>query len=273
MNNKSDSLASSFKKSLDHLCLIDAKLFGRDGNSKRRRRMDSSKSWNVNFFKPSTPFLKENIRAIIIGLIIWAVAVYGFQILLKILEKPTPEEGYAVYEKIYPKLKQGVATLEEKRSIAKVYLSLVGKAIPLQHNGDLKNVFTATVYDILPEDQKEKLIETAAQIENDRKIELGFVVDALDIKDETALKGALPYALSPISPGATDLVNPEIQKIMDKYLVHNQSVLTDTIFLGFPFHYFYTALFLLTLFVLICLIYCYVIDGIMKKYDMESTFE
>ena len=44
---------------------------------------------------------------------------------------------------------------------------------------------------------------------------------------------------------------PDIMKL---YLTHNQSVLTDTKFLGFPFHYFYTAVFLLILF--ICTLYC-----------------
>jgi len=48
----------------------------------------------------------------------------------------------------------------------------------------------------------------------------------------------------------------ELPGIMEKYLVHNQSFLTDARFLGFPFHYFYTAVFLLILFVGLCWLYC-----------------
>ncbi|HUV01278.1 MAG TPA: hypothetical protein VMW32_09975 [Bacteroidales bacterium] len=55
---------------------------------------------------------------------------------------------------------------------------------------------------------------------------------------------------------------PEIMKF---YLTHNQSILTDTKFLGFPFHYFYTAVFLLILFVALCIVYNILIEWRLKK--------
>ena len=58
--------------------------------------------------------------------------------------------------------------------------------------------------------------------------------------------------------------------VMSKYLVHNRSALTDARFLGFPFHYFYTAVFLLILFVGLCLIYCVRTDAMNKKLDMAD---
>jgi putative solute:sodium symporter small subunit len=62
---------------------------------------------------------------------------------------------------------------------------------------------------------------------------------------------------------------PEIMKL---YLVHNQSFLTDFMFLGFPFHYWYTAQFLLILFVILCLIYAVLIDRMNREYDfIEET--
>ncbi len=76
--------------------------------------MDESKSYNVNFFKPSTPFLKENIRVIIIGLVIWGVMTYGSQILFKIAETPTPEAVYVSFQQIAPKLADGSASPEEQ---------------------------------------------------------------------------------------------------------------------------------------------------------------
>ena len=62
----------------------------------------------------------------------------------------------------------------------------------------------------------------------------------------------------------------QIEMIMPKYLIHNQSVLTDTIFLGFPFHYFYTAVFLLILFVGLCLFYCIATDRKMLELGIED---
>ncbi len=233
----------------------------------------SNESYYVNFFKPSTPFLKENIKAIVIGLVIWGVAVYGFHIMLKLIEKPTPEASYLVYQDVYPKLTQGTATLEEKRNLANIYLTLAAKAVPLRKNVALKNTFTATLYDILPDNQKQSLISVAAQLDTNKKVNLDFVNEALGIGNNATMKAVVPYTLASLDGGVKGLVNTEIPAIMDRYLIHNQSVLTENQFLCFPFHYFYSAIFLLVLFVVICLVYCQVIDGIMKKYEMETADE
>jgi len=233
----------------------------------------ASSKYDINFFTPHTPFLKEATRLIWIGISIWFVATYGFHILLKIVEKPTPEAGYIVYEQVYPKLTQGTATPEELVGIGNVYLSLVGKSIALQNNTALKTAFTSTVNAILPDDQKAQLMAAAKESETNKKVNIDFISKALGVDGNPAMVAAIPYALAPMSGGATDMISPEIPALMDKYLIHNQSFLTDTIVLGFPFHYLYSALFLLTLFVAICLVYCKAIDKVMKKYDLEQTFE
>jgi putative solute:sodium symporter small subunit len=56
-----------------------------------------------------------------------------------------------------------------------------------------------------------------------------------------------------------------LDAMMKLYLTHNQSVLTDTRFLGFPFHYFYTAFFLLVLFVFLCILYNLRMEMHLKK--------
>jgi putative solute:sodium symporter small subunit len=61
-----------------------------------------------------------------------------------------------------------------------------------------------------------------------------------------------------------------VLEAMSLYLIHNQSALTDTKFLGFPFHYFYTAVFLLILFVGLCWLYCVRTDIFNKKYGIED---
>ena len=60
------------------------------------------------------------------------------------------------------------------------------------------------------------------------------------------------------------------EEAMGLYLVHNRSVLTDTKFLGFPFHYFYTAVFLLILFVGLCWLYCVRTDMYNRRYGIED---
>ncbi len=235
--------------------------------------MENSTQYDINFFTPHTPFLKEATRLVTIGIVIWFVAVYGFHILLRVIETPTPEKGYIAYEKIYPKLTQGTATLEEQKEMAVIYLGLIGKSVTLQKNAALRNAFTATVYSILPDSEKEALVEATGKLATDKTIDLGYVIKALGVENDLSRKAVVPYALEPLTGGAKGMISPEIPAIMSKYLVHNQSVLTDTIFLGFPFHYFYSAVFLLALFVIICLVYCKAIDKVMKKHEMESEFE
>jgi hypothetical protein len=62
-----------------------------------------------------------------------------------------------------------------------------------------------------------------------------------------------------------------LPEIMSLYLTHNQSVLTDTIFLGFPFHYFYTAVLLLILFVGLCIIYNVLIEWRLNKQGVVES--
>ncbi len=113
--------------------------------------MEKSTQYDINFFKPHTPFLKETTRLVTIGIVIWAVAVYGFHALLRVIETPTPEKGYLAYEKLYPKLSDGTATLEEQKEMGVIYLGLIGKSTKLMADADLKNAFTSIVYSILPD--------------------------------------------------------------------------------------------------------------------------
>ncbi len=235
--------------------------------------MDESKSYNVNFFKPSTPFLRENIRVIIIGLVIWGVMTYGSQILLKIMETPTPEATYVAFQQIAPKLSDGSASPEEKVTAANFYLSFLGKSAALLANEPLKVAFTSTVYDLLSDAEKVTLMTVVETAATDKKVNVDFINTALGITDSKAMMAVVPYGLTAVAADKMAMTDDSLKPIMDKFFIHNQSVLTDTIVFGFPFHYLYTALILLAAFVLICLIYCQVIDRLMKKYDMESSYE
>jgi putative solute:sodium symporter small subunit len=89
--------------------------------------------------------------------------------------------------------------------------------------------------------------------------------------DPTNNKSAiLPYNLNSENKelSATDI--EALPKIMKLYLTHNQSILTDTKILGFPFHYFYTAEFLLILFVSMCLFYSIRITQLQKKFLIKE---
>ncbi|MCG8334339.1 MAG: DUF4212 domain-containing protein [Proteobacteria bacterium] len=236
--------------------------------------MENSSRYDINFFKPHTPFLKETVRLVTTGLIVWFVAVYGFHVLLRIIETPTPEKNFITYQALYPKLQQGTASFEERKEMANIYLGLLGKSAALlnQKNQELKMAFTSVVISLFETDEKELLLETIAKLKADKSADIQFVVNTLGIENDLSRVAVLPYALVIPTSLPGQMTSPGIPATMEKYLVHNQSVLTDTKFLGFPFHYFYSAVFLLALFVTICLVYCKAIDRVMKKHDMESEF-
>ena len=92
------------------------------------------------------------------------------------------------------------------------------------------------------------------------------------LADNDIRAGILPLELSSSMMDVfTDENRQQLPLVMKKYLVHNRSVLTDTKFLGFPFHYFYTAVFLLILFVGLCWLYCVRTDAIHKRLAVDDN--
>ena len=59
----------------------------------------SSKNYHISFFKPTTPQAIANRNMVIWLVLIWFIAIFGFQILLRVLERPTPEPSYIVLER------------------------------------------------------------------------------------------------------------------------------------------------------------------------------
>jgi putative solute:sodium symporter small subunit len=104
------------------------------------------------------------------------------------------------------------------------------------------------------------------------KIELmAFSASVLGLVDKDVRTKILPLELTndfPKSMSNADILM--LESILEKYLIHNESVLTNTKVLGFPFHYFYTAVFLLVLFIFLCWIYCVRTDNLNKKFGIDD---
>lgn len=231
----------------------------------------SQGSYDINFFFPKSAFAKDDTKIITVIVIIWALAVFGFQFLLKAIETPTPEPIYQTYQNVWQNVKSDSASVEEKKEIAKVYLTLLGKYISLRNNQGLKTLLTITLNDVMDEDQKEQFAAISKAAVSDKAVDVQPIADALGLAKTDILTQVIPYGLVPFDGQVADQkVLDAVPDIMDKYLIHNHSALTDFRFLGFPFHYFYTAVFLLILFCCLCLYYCHTIDKIMKKHGMEQ---
>jgi putative solute:sodium symporter small subunit len=173
------------------------------------------KNYHINIFRPKTPYAKSNAILIFTAILIWAFAVFGFQILLKVTEKPVPEKSYIEFSYAWEKLQQDTHTNADLQIMTKTISGVMAKSSEARQNLILQK----------------------------------FIANPQTSFSQKQLA--------------------QIPVLMKKYLVHNQSFLTDTKFLGFPFHYFYTAVFLLILFVLICFTYCLMLEKINKKYQVE----
>ena len=120
--------------------------------------MKEKNEYRISFFKPTTAFSKINRNLVIVLVIIWAVAIFGFQILLKVVEKPTPESSLITFEEVWSNVKDGNASLDEKIKFADAILSVLGKSTIMaqpQKKATLNNAFSWIAYDMIAEEEKE----------------------------------------------------------------------------------------------------------------------
>jgi len=253
----------------------------------------SDNEYNFSLFKPVSPYSRKNRNLIVTLLIIWFVAIFGFQLLLVLFEKPTPEKTLIAFESTWESVKTGKATEQEKKDFVNSLIAVAGKSSVKPVNKTvLDNVLTWYVYSMVSDPEKVKLSEQIKELVSTREMLVKasdaeytrLQSDLIRIKttinsianektgiDLTNNKEAiLPYNLNAENkePSADDL--EALPKIMKLYLTHNQSFLTNTKILGFPFHYFYTAEFLLILFVSMCLFYSIRITQLQKKFSIKE---
>ena len=203
--------------------------------------MSNNEEYNVNFFKPMSDHARTNKKLIATLAIIWFCAVFGFQALLIILNEPTPEPAFTTFQTVYPEIvNDQEVSLETKQQFSRSLLSVLGKNIAVAdvHKAILKQALSATVVSMLP-DPIDHTIQSGATEEfiDATKNSIGLTEEGFD----KIMIDLLPFSLVQVESGQlSEGVKEALPGIMELYLVHNQNVLTDFNFLGFPFHYWYT---------------------------------
>lgn len=249
--------------------------------------------YHFSLFKPNSDYSRRVRNIVISMLVTWAIAVFGFQILLRVLEKPTPEASYTLYESVWGRVVDGTAGIDEKKSFVESLTFVLGKSgLKPEHRAPLVNALDWGVYSSADSLNKSLLLAAVTSMKVHReglsasKTDEDFnlyknQIDATKKEVLTLLNtlhgidpGSLQAGVMAFNLGTSDVnqlseeAKIAIPAIMQTYLIHNQSVLTDTKFIGFPFHYFYTAVFLLLLFVLLCLLFSMRIDRLQKKFNI-----
>jgi len=213
----------------------------------------TDKSYDINFFKPLAGMTRDNNRIITVFIIIWFLAVFGFQFLLIGTNKLTPEQTLITFNEVWPGIESGEAEKAEQQAFGKTMLMVLGKNIALE-DGD-KAVL------------KEALSLNVGKLVAGGNLEPATAAKALALGDgefDQLMIELLPYSL--VVPTAASY-SSDLPSIMEKYCTHPQGPLTNFRFMGFPFHYWYTAQFLLILFVVLCLLYAIKIEKIHKKHN------
>ncbi len=254
--------------------------------------------YHVNFFQPGNDHSRANMKMIIVMVLIWAVGVFGFQVALMVMGKNVPEPTLATFNEVWPDIQNSSATPEAKQKYSQTLLMVLGKNIAVSDNDKqvLKQALSSTTSE-LAGDQSAELdkyiaalaaeyakVGTEEEKDDTKKEELnpatvaemkgkirelgGSILNLSDKGYDPLLSALLPDSLLPAEEAKfTPAENGEaLTGIMKKYLVHNRCGLTDAKFMGFPFHYWYTAQFLLIMFVGLCWIYTMVTDRLHKKY-------
>ena len=243
--------------------------------------------YHISFFKPTTPQALYNRNMVVWLVLIWVIAIFGFQVLLRILEKPTPEADYITFQSVWPQVEKGDASEKELIQFGQSTLSVLGKImLSGEDKPVLNDALSYSVYQLTPDSLKEERIAMISKFE-ERRASIKNISNSNYIKAKKNLSNELSPVLnlsttdvrSTILPlelksGGIESLSEEsktkLPVVMKKYMVHNQSVLTNFKFLGFPFHYFYTAVFLLILFVGLCWLYCILTDRVNAKLDIAD---
>ncbi|MEA1874893.1 MAG: DUF4212 domain-containing protein [Bacteroidota bacterium] len=247
----------------------------------------NNQEYRISFFKPSNPQTTANRNMVLWLLLIWTLAVFGFQVVLKLIEKPTPEPVLISYQEVSSNVYQGSASLNEMQTFAKVPLQVLSKVfIAPEERVELQKALNWALFQIADEEQtaalkaeiaefkavEEKTTDILANDYQAAKLELmAMAAPVLGLSNQDVRTKILPLELNTEYPQKMSEQNiDQLETVLNKYLIHNESVLTNTKVLGFPFHYFYTAVFLLILFVFLCWIYCVRTDALNKKYGIED---
>ncbi len=251
--------------------------------------METSDQYNFSIFRPRNLHGRKNRNVIFTMLLIWALAVFGFQFLLKGIQKPVPEKTLEIFESVWPKAIANDLTSSEFKSLLNSLVLVKGKNMIKPEDQELlSDAISCAVFSSMPDTLRSVLLSGVSEIKSMKtqlitaggndylelseriKARYGLIMEQAEpwsgFREGSLEAPIFAASLNDTYPASlSDAAFTVLPGVMKFYLTHYQSVLTDTKFLGFPFHYFYTAVFLLVLFIVLCIVYNVLVEWRLKK--------
>jgi putative solute:sodium symporter small subunit len=245
-----------------------------------------TEDYKISFFKPTTERARLNRNLTLKLFIAWAVAIFGFQILLRVIEEPVPEEGLISFTTAWNQIEAEAADTDAFKAAALPVIQVLGKSSLKPEEYDVvRDALGWMVARVISDEELSSLQEEVinfnllrnriTSLQDEEYLAAKEVIElkagsALGVGQESLLAKLLPLGLDNDLAELSPESRMKLPDIMTTYLTHNRSVLTDTIFLGFPFHYFYTAVFLLVFFIALCWYYCYRTDKVHARLNFTE---
>ncbi len=247
-----------------------------------------TEEYRISFFRPTTQRALVNRNLTIKLFILWAVAIFGFQVLLKVFEKPVQEDALVRFTPAWNNVLSGQAGEQDYQAAGQSMVQAMGKSTLSSAQFEALQDGVGWMLSNVLSDGELTDLQREVQAVNSRREQITTLHDseyvaakqvviaraapALGIGTGTLLAQLLSVGLSNNMAGISEENKQKIPEIMQLFMTHNRSFLTDTVVLGFPFHYFYTAVLLLIFFIVLCWYYCYRIDRLHARLNfLERT--
>lgn len=132
--------------------------------------METQNDYNFSLFKPSSDYSRRVRNIIITMLLFWALAVFGFQILLRIIEKPVPKPVYNTFSSVWESVKTQKCSETEHKQFIQSLVAVLGKSSVKKEKADmLSNALTWSFFSIVDSATKAKLMLNATQLKANRE--------------------------------------------------------------------------------------------------------
>ncbi|MEZ5071534.1 MAG: hypothetical protein R2751_11345 [Bacteroidales bacterium] len=177
---------------------------------------NTPESYHISFFKPTTERALANRNMVLWLVSVWVVAIFGFHILLKVIEKPVPEPAYTAFQTAWSNLENGSNAPADYQAFAQSCLSLAGRIETSDAEKEcIDHAFSWSLYQLAGPSGQDALVQRILEFEGKSQ-----VITSIGDEDYIRIKLALVRDLSPLV-GLSDL---DVRKTVVPFALRSEGI-------------------------------------------------